>query len=194
MDRGAWWATVHMVSKSQTGLSDFTFTFRLVITFPPRSKRLLISWLQSPFAVILEPPKIKSVTVSTVPPSICHEVKGLDAMILVFWTLSFKPTFFFSFAILWNSAFRWVYLSLFSLAFCFSFFPQLFVKPPQTTALSFYISFSLRWFWSLPPVVLQALCLYNGSLQNKGWMIFLLFNLLFFFFCKNENALCISLG
>ena len=49
---------------------------RLVITFPPRSKHLLTSWLQSPFAVILEPKKIKSVTVSTVSPSICHEVMG----------------------------------------------------------------------------------------------------------------------
>ena len=66
---------------------------RLVIAFLPRSKRLLISWLLSPSAVILEPPKIKSVTVSTVSPSICHEVMGPDAMILVFWILSFKPTF-----------------------------------------------------------------------------------------------------
>ena len=65
----------------------------LVITFLPRSKRLLISWLQSPSAVILEPPKIKSDTVSTVSPSICHEVMGPDAMIFVFWMLSFKPIF-----------------------------------------------------------------------------------------------------
>ena len=57
---------------------------RLVITFLPRSKRLLISWLQSPSAVILEPPKIKSDIVSTVFPSICHEVMGPDAMIFVF--------------------------------------------------------------------------------------------------------------
>ena len=57
---------------------------RLVINFLPRSKHLLISWLQSPSAVILEPPKIKSDTVSTVYPSICHEVMGPDAMILVF--------------------------------------------------------------------------------------------------------------
>ena len=57
---------------------------RLVITFLPRSKRLLISWLQSPSVVILEPPKIKSDTVSTVSPSISHEVMGLDAMIFVF--------------------------------------------------------------------------------------------------------------
>ena len=66
---------------------------RLVITFLPRRKRLLISWLQLPSAVILEPQKIKSATVSTVSPSICHEVMGPDAMILVFWMLSFKPTF-----------------------------------------------------------------------------------------------------
>ena len=57
---------------------------RLVIELLPRSKRLLISWLQSPSAVILEPRKIKSDTVSTVSPSICHEVMGPDAMILVF--------------------------------------------------------------------------------------------------------------
>ena len=57
---------------------------RLVITFLPRSKRLLISWLQSPSAVILEPKKIKSLTVSIVSPSIWHEVMGLDAIILVF--------------------------------------------------------------------------------------------------------------
>ena len=56
---------------------------RLVITFLPRSKRLLISWLQSPSAVIWEPPKIKSDTVSTVSPSISHEVVGPDAMIFV---------------------------------------------------------------------------------------------------------------
>ena len=61
---------------------------RLVITFLPRSKRLLISWLQSPSAVILEPPKIKSATVSTISPSICHEVMGPNAMILVFWETS----------------------------------------------------------------------------------------------------------
>ena len=57
---------------------------RLVVTFLPRSKRLLISWLQSPSAVILEPRKVKSATVSTVSPSISHEVMGPDAMILVF--------------------------------------------------------------------------------------------------------------
>ena len=62
----------------------FHMMSRLVITFLPRSKRLLISWLQSPSAVILEPPKIKSDTVSTVSPSISHEVMGPDATIFVF--------------------------------------------------------------------------------------------------------------
>ena len=71
----------------------FNVLSRLVITFLPRSKHLLISWLQSPSAVILEPPKIKSNTVSTVSPSISHEVMGPDAMVFVFWILSFKPTF-----------------------------------------------------------------------------------------------------
>ena len=62
----------------------FNMPSRLVITFLPSSKHLLISWVQSPSAVILEPKKIKSVTVSIVSPSICHEVMGPDAMILVF--------------------------------------------------------------------------------------------------------------
>ena len=62
----------------------FNMPFRFVIVFVPRSKHLSISWLQSPSAVILEPPKIKSDTVSTVSPSICHEVMGPDAMIFVF--------------------------------------------------------------------------------------------------------------
>ena len=66
---------------------------RLVITFLPRSKHLLISWLKSQSAVILESRKIKSATVSTVSPSTYHEGMGPDAMILVFWMLSFKPTF-----------------------------------------------------------------------------------------------------
>ena len=92
---------IHRVTKSQTQQSNFylsNFHFvgkvmallfnmlsRFVTVFLPRSKHLLISWLQSPSAVILEPPQIKSVTVSIVSPSICHEVMGLDAMILVFW-------------------------------------------------------------------------------------------------------------
>ena len=71
----------------------FNMLSRLVITFLSRSKYLLISWLQSPSAVILESPQIKSLTVSIVSPSTGLEVMGPDAMIFVFWMLSFKPTF-----------------------------------------------------------------------------------------------------
>ena len=84
-----------MTTGKTIGLSRWTFVgkimsllfnmlSRLIIAFLPRSKHLLISWLQSPSEVILEPKKIKSVAVSIVSPSICHEVMGLDAMILVF--------------------------------------------------------------------------------------------------------------
>ena len=71
----------------------FNALSRLVIAFLLRSKHLLISWLQSPSAVILEPKKIMSVTVSIVSLSICHQVMGLDAMILVFWMLSLSQLF-----------------------------------------------------------------------------------------------------
>ena len=67
----------------------FNMLSRLVLTFLPRSKCLLISWLQSPSEVILEPKKIKSDTVSIVSPSICHEVMGLDVMILIFLNVEF---------------------------------------------------------------------------------------------------------
>ena len=71
----------------------FNMLSSFVIDFLPRSQHLLISWLQSPSAMILEPKKIKSLSVSTVSPSICHEVMGLDAMIFVFWMVSFNPAF-----------------------------------------------------------------------------------------------------
>ena len=85
--------TVALTSQTFVGKAMsllFNMLSRLVITFLPRSKRLLISWLQSPSAVILEPNKIKSVIVSIVSPSVCHEVMGPDAMNLVFLMLSFK--------------------------------------------------------------------------------------------------------
>ena len=85
----------YMTTGKTVGLTRWTFVgkvisllsnmlSRLVITFLPRSKHLYISRLQSPSAVILEPPEIKSVTVSTVSPSICHEGMGPDAMIFIF--------------------------------------------------------------------------------------------------------------
>ena len=88
----------------------FNMLSRLAIVFLPRSKCLFISWLQSPSAVILESKKIKSVTVSTVSPSICHEVMGPDAMIFVFWMLSFKPAFSLS---------SFTFINFFSLLFHF---------------------------------------------------------------------------
>ena len=77
----------------QTFVGKVVSQYRFVIAFLQRSNCLLISWLQSKFTVILEPKKIQSITVSTFSLSICHEVMGPDAMILVFWMLSFKPIF-----------------------------------------------------------------------------------------------------
>ena len=71
----------------------FNMLSELVIAFHSRSKCLLISWLQSPSAVILEPKKMKSFMVSIVSQSICYEVMGPDAMIFVFWMLNLKPAF-----------------------------------------------------------------------------------------------------
>ena len=73
----------------------FNSLSRFVIAFLPKNKCLLILWLQSLSTVILEPKKRKSVTASTFPPSIYHEVMGLDAIILISWMLSFKPAFHF---------------------------------------------------------------------------------------------------
>ena len=80
-----------LVSKAMSLL--FNMLSRLAIAFIPKSQHLLISWLQSPSAVILEPPKIKSVTVSIVYTLMCHEMMGLDATTFVFWMFTFKPAF-----------------------------------------------------------------------------------------------------
>ena len=118
---------------------------RLVIASLPRSKHLLISWLQSPFAVILEPKNIKSVTVSIVSPSICHEVMGLDAMILVFWMFSFKPTFSLSSFIFIKRLFRsslpkeWCHLHIWSYWF---FFPSILIPPCASSSLAFLMMYS----------------------------------------------------
>ena len=74
----------------------FNTLSRFAITFLPKSNHLLISWLQSPSAMILEPKKRKSVMISTFSPSICHAVMGLDAMILVFLIFNLKPPFLLS--------------------------------------------------------------------------------------------------
>ena len=112
----------------------FNMLSRPVITFLPRSKHLLISWLQSPSTVILEPQKIKSATVSTVSPSICHDVMGLDAMILVSWMLSFKPTFSLS---------------------SFNFIKRLF-SSSSLYAVRVVSSAYLRWLIFLPAILIPA--------------------------------------
>ena len=94
-DQPSLWSNSHMTIGKTTVLTIWTFVIkvmslfsnilsRFLIAFLPRNKRLLMSWLQSPFAVILEPKQIKSVTASTLSSSICHEVTGPDAMILIF--------------------------------------------------------------------------------------------------------------
>ena len=122
----------------------FNMLSRLVITFLPRSKLLLISWLQSPSAVILEPPKIKSATLSTVFPSICHEVMGPDAMILVFWILSFKPTFSFS---------------------SFTFLKRLF-SSSSLSAIKVVSSAYLRLLIFLPAILIPA-CVYGKIIFQR---------------------------
>ena len=115
----------HRVGHDWSGLAAVAVA-RCVIAFLPRSKCPLISRLQSPSAVILEPKKRKSVTVSIFSPSICHEVIKPDAMILVFWMLSFKPGFSLSsFTIIknflplwWSHRYIWGYW-FFSQQSCF---------------------------------------------------------------------------
>ena len=80
----------------QSDVSVFNMLFRFVIAFLPRGTYLLISWLQSPSSVILKPRKIISFTVSIFSPCVCPEVMGLDARILIFSMLNFKPAFAFS--------------------------------------------------------------------------------------------------
>ena len=122
-----------------------------VIAFLPRSKRLLISWLQSPSALILETPKIKSVTVSIVSPSIWHKVMGPDVMIFIFWKLSFKPTFSLScftfMKKLWSSsslpAIRWCNLHIWG--YDISWFQPWFsilISACASSSLAFHMTYS----------------------------------------------------
>ena len=114
----------------------FNTLSRFVIAFLPRSKHLF-SWLQSPSTVILEPKKIKSVTVSTFSPSICHEVMGPDAIIFVFWMLNFKPAFSLS---------------------SFTLIKRLFNSSP----LSAYLRLSILWIF-LPAILIPACDLSSPS-------------------------------
>ena len=143
----------------------FTMLSRLVITFLPRSKHLVISWLQSPSSVILEPRKIKSATVS---PSICHEVMGLDAMILVFWMLSFKPTFSLSF---------------------FTFIKRLF-SSSSLSAIRVVSSANLRLLLFLPAILIPACAIAMAYIKK----IFPCFLLRFFQFQVLHSSSPLSTG
>ena len=122
----------------------FNMLSRLVITFLPRSKHLLISWLLSTSAVILETPKIKSDTVSTVSPTICHEVMGRDGMILVFWMLNFKPAFSFS---------------------SFTFIKRLF-SSSSLSAIRVVSSAYMKLFIFLPAILISSLCFLQSSVSH----------------------------
>ena len=131
----------------------FNILSRFVIAFLPRSKRLLISWLQSPSAVILEPPKIKSVTVSIVSPSICYDVMGPDTMILVlflfcfvlfFFNADFQPTFSLFLFNLWRGSLvclhflplEWYYLSAY---LSWIFLSAMLIPAWNSSSLAFFL-------------------------------------------------------
>ena len=123
------------------------FNMLFVIAFLPRSKCLLISWLQSPSPVILEPRKIKFVTVSVVSPSICHGEMGLHAMILVFWMLSFKPDFSlssFTFIKMLFSSSSLSSIRVVSFAYLrlFIFLLEIFISSFASSSPAFYMMYS----------------------------------------------------
>ena len=126
---------------------------RFVTAFLPRSKHLLILWLKSLSGVIFKPKKIKSVTVSIFSPSICHEVMAPDAMIIVFWMLSFQPTFLHS---------------------CFNFTKRLF-SSSLPSAIRMVSSAYLRLLIFLPAILipacasssLECLMMYSAYKLNK---------------------------
>ena len=122
----------------------FNMLSRLVKTFLPRSKCLLISWLQSTSVVVLETRKIKSATVSTVSPSIYHEVMEPDAMIFVFWMLSFEPTFSLS---------------------TFTFIKRLFISS-SLSAIRLVSSAYLRWLIISPGNFDSSLCFFQSSVSH----------------------------
>ena len=139
------WITWTFVGKVMSLL--FNTLSRFVIAFLPRSKCLLILWLQSPSPVILEPRKTKSSTVFTFSPPICHEVMGPDAMIYVFWTLSFKPVFSLSSFTLTKRLFSSSSLSVIRLVSSaylrlLVFLPAILIPPCDSCSLAFHMMYS----------------------------------------------------
>ena len=124
----------------------FNMASRLVIAFLSGSKHLLISWLQSLFTVILEPRKIKSVTASTFPPYICHEVMGQDAMILVFWMFNSKPAFSLSYTLinmlLSSSSLSAIRVVSFAYLRLLTFLPAILIPACDSSSLAFLMMYS----------------------------------------------------
>ena len=159
MDREAWRAVIHGVANSQTRLRDWTelnwgkvmslffnTLSRLVIALLPRSKCLLISWMQPPSSVILESKKIKSVTVFIVSPPTCHEVMGLDAMIFVFWMMSFNSAFSLSSFTLIKRLFSFSSISSIRMVSytylrLFIFFPAILIPACDSSSLEFCMTY-----------------------------------------------------
>ena len=125
----------------------FNTLSRFVITFLPRSQHLLISWLQSLSAVILEPKKVKSVTASTFSLFVYHEAMGLDAMILVFWMLSFQSAFsLFSFILIKrlisSSSLSAIRVVSFAYLRLLIFLPAVLIPACTSSSLAFHIMYS----------------------------------------------------
>ena len=125
----------------------FNMLSRLVITFLIRSKCLLTSWLQAPSVVILEPKKIKSVTVSTVSPSICYESMWLDVLIFVVWILKFKPAFsLYSFtfikSLFSSSSFSAIKVVSSAYLKLLMFLPAILISPYDSSSPAFHMMYS----------------------------------------------------
>ena len=140
---------------------------QLAIAFLPRSKCLLISWLQSPSAVVLEPKKITSVTASTFSP-ICHEVMGPDAMILVFWMLSFKPVFSLSSFTLIKRLFSFSSLSAIRLVSAVQLLRRvyLFARLPCPSPTLGAYSNSCSLSWCCHPTISSSVIPFSSRLQS----------------------------
>ena len=162
---------------------------RLVITFFPRSKCLLISCLQSPSTMILEPPKIKSLTLSTVSPPICHEVMGPDAKILLFWMLSLKTTFSLSYFTFLKRLFSYSSLSairVVSSAFLrlLIFLPAVLIPAYASSSLAFPMMYSAYKLskqgdniqpWHIPFPILNQSVLPSPVLTVASWSAYSFF-------------------
>ena len=149
----------------------FNMLSRLVIVFLSRSKCLLISWLQLPSIVILEPKKIKCLTVSIVSPSICHEVMGSDAMTLVFWMFSFKPRNLEKTAREpLNISFKGLHPHGLVTSFFFFFWPSYFLKAttPNISTVGFRIS--SHEFCNNIHIHSMTFILSVARVWQKGWV------------------------